>query len=220
MKNTFKRSTAWMLCLALLAGLFAGVPGAVITKANATENEATVAEKNLLADYNASFEDYAIPNWTIDAGVAQSRDNAADGNAWSLKINVKGAAATSDAVDAIACYTYNASVKVLGAGKLSVVFYDAEGNVIGEQSTEAVTEAWEVVTLAANAPAGTAQAAVKLSATTDAPVYFDDAALAMGNLWITANLPNASFEDWNAEGTKLSYWTVSTDKDGNYAPAI
>ena len=41
MKQYFKRSTAYLLCLALLMGLFAGVPGALITKASAAETAGT-----------------------------------------------------------------------------------------------------------------------------------------------------------------------------------
>ena len=84
MKQYLKRSTAWMLCLALLLGLFAGIPGAVITKASAAETEPSEEVQNLLADYNASFEDHEIAGWTIDKGVNQSRQQATDGNAWSL----------------------------------------------------------------------------------------------------------------------------------------
>ena len=89
MKQYLKRSTAWMLCLALLLGLFAGIPGAVITKASAAETEPSEEVQNLLADYNASFEDHEIAGWTIDKGVNQSRQQATDGNAWSLKISVQ-----------------------------------------------------------------------------------------------------------------------------------
>ena len=118
LKQLFKRGTAWMLCLALLFSLCAGVPGVLLSHAHAEETADPADDaNNLLADYNASFEDYAISNWSIEAGVAQSRDKATDGNAWSLKINVKDAAATSDAIAIAEGFVYNASVKVFGASR-------------------------------------------------------------------------------------------------------
>ena len=50
MKQYLKRSTAWMLSLALLLGLFAGVPGAIISKVLATETTETTTPANLLAN--------------------------------------------------------------------------------------------------------------------------------------------------------------------------
>ena len=41
MKQYLKRSAAWLLCLAMVLGLFAGVPGAVISKVSAEETEGT-----------------------------------------------------------------------------------------------------------------------------------------------------------------------------------
>ena len=46
---------------------------------------------------------------------------------------------------------------------------------------------------------------LKLSAATDAAVYFDDAAIAMGERWAPANLLNGGMEEWTTEG-KLSKW--------------
>ena len=50
MKRCFKRSAAWLLCLAMVLGLFAGIPGLGFTKARAEEQTVTLEEKNLLAD--------------------------------------------------------------------------------------------------------------------------------------------------------------------------
>ena len=59
MQQCFKRSTAWLLSLALILGLFAGVPGLAAKKASA----AAAVENNMIL--NPGFEDYAIPGWTI-----------------------------------------------------------------------------------------------------------------------------------------------------------
>lgn len=214
MKQILKRSASWLLCLALLISLFAGLPGTAINHVHASEEvtDAPQEATNLLADYNASFEDYAIPNWTIETGVNQSRDQASEGNAWSLKISVKDASATSDSITVVPYYTYNATVKVLGAGKLTVIFYDADGEVLSETDVaeSAAAGEWETLSVAANAPAAAAKAAVKLTATTAEAVYFDDASLAMGDIWAQPNLLNPSFENWAADGSKANHWIFLT----------
>ncbi|MBE6958445.1 MAG: hypothetical protein E7447_04765, partial [Ruminococcaceae bacterium] len=212
MKTNFKRSTAWLLCLALLLGLFAGIPGAVLTKASAAA-DAVVDENNLIL--NPDFEDYAITGWTITEGAVQTK---LDGN-YVLKIAVKDASATSEAISVAAGYTYTATVNVLGAAKLSVVFYNADGEVIAEESSEATAAEWSELKVDANAPAGAVAAAVKLAATTAEAVYFDDVALAMGDLWATANLLNGGFENWNVAGTKPDYWSISSAANGSFAAA-
>ena len=221
-KQLCKRSAAWLLSLALLVSLFAGVPGAVINHVHAAEEitEPAAEATNLLADYNASFEDYEIPNWTFEKGVSQSRDKATDGNAWSLKINLKDAAATSDAVAVRGSWPYDASVEVLGAGKLSIIFYDAEDNVVGEMSAVSETSVeWQTLAIEdAISPKSAVSAVVKVSSVTDDVVYFDNASIKASAYNATADIINADFETGDLTGWKGG--TVVQLSDGNYANQV
>ena len=108
MKN-MKSIIAVVMCAALVLGALYMIPG-VGTTANAA-GEAT----NLLADKNASFETYSIAGWTISAGVAQSKEEAYDASAWSLKINKNGATALSEKVAVTAGNYYAVSAQTVSA---------------------------------------------------------------------------------------------------------
>ena len=153
MKQCFKRSTAMLLCLAMLMGLFAGIPGLGFNFVNAadefTYGEEVVQYENMLSEYNPSFEEYAIPNWTRDDGVVQIKNE--DGT-WSLQISEKDAAATSAQIAAISNWAYTASVQVKGAGKMAIVFYGEDGTVVDSKSVTANTTEWETLTVTANVP--------------------------------------------------------------------
>ena len=56
MKQLFKRSAAFLLCLAMLMGLFAGVPGAVISKISAEEATDTATTESAPVLWVEDFE--------------------------------------------------------------------------------------------------------------------------------------------------------------------
>ena len=214
MKQYLKRSAAWLLCLAMILGLFAGVPGAVLSKVSAEETTGTTTGiKNLMP---GSLEDYTIPNWTISKGVVQSMEEKSE-KTWSLKMNDDSGAeacyAISDAVTAYAYARYTATVKVIGAGigELSVIFYDAEGKEL--QTTTATVETpsaeeWQTLTVAPVSDDKVAKVAVKLATTESAigDVYFDDVTLYGHAVERVVPLVNGDFEAEGKDGYLPTGW--------------
>ena len=205
MKN-LKSIIAVVMCAAIVLGVLCMIPG-VGTSANAA-GETT----NLLADKNASFEAYSISGWTISAGVAQSKEEAYDASAWSLKINKSGATALSEKVAVTAGNYYAVSAQTLGgAGKITVRFYDAsdvELTTAAVSVDAAAVAAWTETEKVFAAPADAAKAAVELSATSDVAVYFDAVSLVASSMpLVDPVLENGDFSQEWTSGTYGPGWT-------------
>ena len=71
MRQYLKRSAAWLLCLAMVLSLFAGVPGAVISKVSAEETEGTeTTQGSYTADilFQEDFDDVASTDELVEEG--------------------------------------------------------------------------------------------------------------------------------------------------------
>lgn len=205
MKN-MKSIIAIVMCAAIVFGVLCMIPG-VGTSANAA-GETT----NLLADKNAFFEDYSISGWTISAGVAQTNEAVFGTGTWSLKMNKSGATALSEKVAVTGGNYYAVSVQTMGGtGKITVRFYDANDAELTADAVSvdaAAAAAWAETEKIFAAPATAAKAAVELSATSDAAVYFDAVSMVASSMpLVEPVLLNGDFsQEWTG-GTYGPGWT-------------
>ena len=90
MKLHFKRVTAASLFVAMVLGLFAGIPFMTINAASSepvTDIEGNPIV-NLMDGINGSFDEYTIPGWSVMDGVIQTDEQLyGEGGTWALKLN-------------------------------------------------------------------------------------------------------------------------------------
>ena len=232
MKQHFKRVTALSLLVALVLGLFGGIPILTTSAASTDPSANTDIEGNpivnLMEGMNASFEEYSIPGWSVMDGVIQSDEQIyGQGTSWALKLNdSKDNASTwsmSDKNEIKAGEKYTISAQVYGGiGQMTVYFYDKDGKELSDltisMATKKAAKEWQALSADFTAAANATHVAVKVSST-DAgkeAVYFDEVTLAIK--------ADENFElvfkngDFNAQWTDntVPHWTYSGDKISAY----
>ena len=101
MKLHFKRVIALSLLVALVLGLFGGIP-ILTTSASSTDSGANTDIDgnpivNLMEGMNASFEEYSIPGWSVMEGVVQSDEQLyGEGGSWDDALKEEGVLGTED----------------------------------------------------------------------------------------------------------------------------
>ena len=147
MKLHFKRATSVCLLVAMVLGLFGGIP--ILTTSAAGSNTATDIEGNpivnLMEGMNASFEEYSIPGWSTMEGVVQADDcTYGEGTSWALKLNDSKDDASTWAMSAkneiTAGENYTISAQVYGGiGQMTVYFYDKDGKELSDLTMNLAT---------------------------------------------------------------------------------
>ena len=188
MRQHFIRVTALSLLVAMVLGLFGGVPF-VSTAAASSQPQTDIDGNpivNLMEDMNPSFDQVpVIPGWSTMEGISQSNDYLyGETSTWALKLSDSSSSSSlwsmSDKNAITAGEKYNISAQVYGGiGQMTVYFYDADGKELTDltiflATTETKNE-WQTLSQDFTADANAANIAVKVS-TTDAgkePVYFD-----------------------------------------------
>lgn len=188
MRQHFIRVTALSLLVAMVLGLFGGVPF-VSTAAASSQPQTDIDGNpivNLMEDMNPSFDQVpVIPGWSTMEGISQSNDHLyGETSTWALKLSDSSSSSSlwsmSDKNAITAGEKYNISAQVYGGiGQMTVYFYDADGKELTDltiflATTETKNE-WQTLSQDFTADANAANIAVKVS-TTDAgkePVYFD-----------------------------------------------
>ena len=174
----FKRVTALSLLLAMVLGLFGGIPFVTTSAAN-SEPFTDVDGKpviNLLEDKNWSFDNgVTIPGWSVMEGVAQSDEHLYnDGGLWSMLLADSSSSAAvwsiSDKNTINAGTKYEISAQVWGGiGKMTVTFYDKKGvelpDLTIELATEKAASEWQTLAHTFTADSKAASLSVKLSTT-------------------------------------------------------
>ena len=226
-----KRSMAVCLLLAMVLGLFGGIPF-VTTSASgtATDVETDIDGNpivNLMEDMNPDFNQVpVIPGWSTAEGISQSDEHLYDdGGTWSLMLSDTSATESlstmSDKNAIKAGEKYNISAQVYGGiGQMAVFFYDAEGNELPDltitKATDKAANEWQTLSADFVADANMATLAVKLATTeagTDA-VWFDAVMLKILPIEFTLSMPNGDFNsaDWTNNGTQPPHWTFNAKK--------
>ena len=210
MKYILRRTTALLLLMAMITGLFGGIPFAVNTSAAMDTDADGNKIVNLLDGKNPSFEEYTIPGWSTMAGVVQSDEHLyGEGGTWSLKLCDASATSSiwsqSDKHEITPGDKYTVSARVYGGiGQMTVYFYDANGSVLNDQTitlaTSKASNSWQMITKSFTAATNAKKLAIKVSSTnagTEA-VWFDAVVLASNALdGFKAELKNGDFSaDW------------------------
>lgn len=242
MKLHFKRVIASSLLVALVLGLFGGIP-ILTTSASSTDSGANTDIDgnpivNLMEGMNASFEEYSIPGWSVMEGVVQSDEQLyGEGGSWALKLNDSADNAStwsmSDKNEITAGEKYTISAQVYGGiGQMTVYFYDAEGKELSDLTIHLATaeakNEWQTLSQDFTADANATHFAIKVSSTESGKeaVYFDAVALQKNVADDFELIFNNG--DFNADWTKTNMapnWngTNSTrveDGNGGYALGI
>ena len=239
-----KRVTALSLLLAMVLGLFGGIPFVTTSAVSDGSNVLTDVNGNpvvnLLADKNWDFDELTIPGWSVMEGVAQCDEHLYDdGGTWALKL------ADSSATDVVwsisnknkitAGENFNISAQFYGGkAEMTVYFYNAADEELpGQTITLATAEAkneWQELSKTFAAPADAATVAVKVSTTEAGTDYVWVDAIVLKNAAIDAfklSLTNGDFNDpaWTKNGTVPPGWNSNktsaiskTDWDNNGDP--
>lgn len=226
MRQHFKRVTALSLLVALVLGLFGGIP-ILSTTASSTDSSANTDIEgkpivNLLDGKNGDFEEYSIPGWSVMEGVVQSDEQRySKGGSWALKLNdsnsSKSTWSMSDKNELTAGEEYTISAQVYGGvGQMTVYFYDASGNELKNLgftlTSPKASNSWQTLSKDFVADASATHLAVKVS-TTDAGtanVYFDAVTLAVRDT-------NANFTLSMANGDFNAAWSGKIAPNWNYS---
>lgn len=246
MKKTLNRMLSLLLCLAMVVGYLAFLPGSTVTAEAETEKTTDTAAQqwemselgyykpysaNWLAGKNPSFEEMpGIGGWTLSdwTAVFQTNTVSTSGNA-SLKIKdystSKEHYAVSSRISVYPGTEYFASAKLYGSavGVLTMRFYDSKGDEI-TAATKSVSKqastAWQDIIFSVVAPEGAAKADVKVSTTAGGvgEVYFDE--VAFYSKPAETFIPNASFEETDTtQPQNLASWTTVSSY-GNYLVSL
>ena len=229
MKHYFVRVTAVALLLAMLAGLFSGVPFMITSAAEDTADTPTDIEGNpivnLMAGMNEKFEKLTIPGWSVMEGVVQSDEKLyGEGGIWSLKLSDAFEDeiiwSISDKNEIKAGESYILSAQVYGGvGQMTLYFYDKDGNELSDLTVERATakaaQEWQELSVEFTAADNVTHVAVKVSSTQKGKeaVWFDAVTLS-SNVGKDFQLvfPNGTFDEpWTG---KIAPGWVYT---GNYA---
>ena len=243
----FKRMTALCLFLALVLGLFGGIPF-VSTTAASNETQTDINGNpiiNLMKDMNADFNQVpTIPGWSTMDGISQSDEHLYDdGGLWSLMLSdtssSKSLWSISDKNAIEAGKKYSISAQVYGGiGQMTVYFYDANGteltNLTVTKATTKAATSWQTLSYEFTAADNAASLAVKLSSTEagTATVWFDAVVLEKVPQQFTLSMPGGDFNaEWS--GNTPNHWVFNQnatitkaalsryDKgNGDYAVAI
>ena len=224
MKFEMKRGLALLLCLAMVVGVFVGVPG-MTTVADAAASSTTKIGDPTNYDFESPL---SLSNWTVSnsAKVTVAGGAGIDGsNALFINddMSTGGTAATfyatSDriAVSVGTTYTLSAYIKGTAKTRLDLVWLDADGTVLSTSSaTETqATDSWQQVSVTAVAPENAAYAQVKpfTGMGVTGQVYYDNIAFAIPerSSFVPAK-PSGLATSWrNATNYTNAGYTVSYD---------
>ena len=224
MKRNVLRNLTFVLCVALVLGLFAAIPAAKPAQAAGNSN-------NVLDTYNSSFEG-AVENglpvgWSMWAGssadVAVTTAEHSDGaQALEIKAFASGASnvrcVSSSRIDVTGWARLEASVDFKAAStaqaQLFIFFYDAEGTAItpNKGSSKYGTGNWEKIFVGAPVPAGAKYADIGVYKHQAAEtIYYDNAAI--------YNASTISFEQdgINAAALTALQWNFAGSSTGSIA---
>ena len=237
MKKTLNRMLSLLLCLAMVIGYLAFLPGStVVAEAETEKTTQTAAQqwemselgyykpysKNWLTGSNPSFEEMpGISGWTLSDRTAVFQTNAMStkGNA-SLKIKdystSKEQYAISGRTSVKPGEEYYATAKLYGTavGVVTIRFYDSNGNEMtasAKSINKQASTAWQDMLVSAVAPDGAAKADVKISTTAGGvgEVYFDE--VAFYSKPAETALPNSSFEETDdSMPQNVAGWTITS----------
>ena len=221
MQGNLRRTTSFILALAIVIGCMGGIPG-IITVGYAEETSTVV---NLLKDSNPSFETKnTVSGWTVsdsNSVIVSAEDVAAEG-ACTLKVIGGGHGALSAAVSSSTGYAYNASVQIKGTAKavLEIRFYGGDNSLLDSKLAELQsTDTWQVLSVDATAPSGTVSIAM----------YLGTASEETGNCWFDAailenttskELANPSFEQDEPGAVVGAAEMVATETVDNWTYAV
>ena len=203
MKQYLKRSTAWLLCLAMLLSLVGGIPGSFISKVSAAETESTETTDELSGSYCFTFDGATdldslfADGWEALSGSTNIRKAFSiveeDGNKvlkWDASpdnpdgppTGAYGIGTPLIRVTPGATVVANAEMKtpsnVEKTATMFLYFYDANGDKLSTQASAGKSTAgvWGVHTVSAVAPndAAYARAMAYNGTSCDDVCYFDN----------------------------------------------
>jgi len=232
MKNYIKRVTAISLLLAMLAGLLGGVPFATTSAAEQNADTPTDIDGkpivNLMEGMNEKFEELTIPGWSVMEGVVQSDEQLyGEGGVWSLKLcdsfadEAVWSVSDKNAIKAGESYTLSAQVYG-GIGRMTVYYYDKDGNELPELTVERATEMaadeWQELAVEFTAAENVATFAVKVSSTEKGKeaVWFDAVTLSTNaGKDFQLEMKNPDFNELWPENAKIAPGWIYSGKDAS-----
>jgi len=232
MMMQYKRLTALSLLLAMLVGVFAGVPILTTSAAGTTSQPATDIDGNPIVNLMENMENVdpcfdnppVIPGWSTMYGISQSDDHLYDdGGLWSMQMadtsSEESLYSISDKNAIEAGKDYIISAQVFGqCGEMTVYFYDSVGTELTDLTmTMATVDAaneWQTLSQKFTVAASAASLAVKLSTTVSGvgDVWFDAVVLeTVMKKDLVLSVPNGDFNmPWTSN--QPSHWKFNSDK--------